>query len=67
MSHGFEDTRGGFALPHVTPWACQADVFARAGLRNHQGSALLSSPFINAVVKAIVQTLRLDKAGQLLR
>ncbi len=43
------------------------DIIAHAGLRNHQGFALLSSPFISAVVNAIVQTLRLEKAGQLLR
>ena len=40
---------------------------ACAGLRYHQGAALLSSPFISAVVKAIVQTLMWEKAGQLLR
>ena len=48
---------------------CKAlrDCCFAAGLRYQQGAALLASPFISAAVKAVVHTLKLERAGQLLR
>ena len=46
---------------------CSQDASRHAGLRYHQGAALLLSPFIGAAVKAVVQTLKQERAGQLLR